>query len=168
MYGANGSETFRWFMDVWNVDAMNAWIKEQREKRPGWTPEQIDPRKWASMMNNMIIIDTDYAMSDKCSETEPGIVIEYVPGSYMIVDGWHRLYKAHQQGKTEYPMWLLFWDEQVHFLIDKEMVTRAKGMAKDALKELESDRKKEEAEARMKAAVEEAFAKGLRKQEGAE
>lgn len=49
----------------------------------------------------------------------PGILVEWQPGEWKLIDGNHRLYKAIQEGRELYMVWMVPFEEQLNFLIDR-------------------------------------------------
>ena len=58
------------------------------------------------MQGFKVIIDQEKAMSDATDLTKPIILATYKK-SHFLIDGWHRLYKAHQLGLVELPGYII-------------------------------------------------------------
>ncbi|MNR43950.1 hypothetical protein D3C85_1626280 [compost metagenome] len=46
--------------------------------------------------------------------SKPGIIVEYKPGEHMLIDGWHRTWKAKNEGK-KMNYYLLNYEQQKPF-----------------------------------------------------
>jgi hypothetical protein len=97
-------EFFQMLAWRWNVSAAK---KFARGREAGcW----IDPREWSGMLH-LVAIDAEHAANVDMSE--PLIMIT-VPGSGMlIIDGWHRLYKALDTGVPELSAVILTAEEEL-------------------------------------------------------
>ncbi|MEU8324136.1 hypothetical protein AB0C33_37740 [Nonomuraea sp. NPDC048881] len=75
------------------------------------TPQgRIDPREWAGMLR-LIAISTEHAAHVDLSE--PLIVATVPNGGMLIIDGWHRLYKALATGVPELAAVILTAEEEL-------------------------------------------------------
>ncbi|WP_177227719.1 ParB N-terminal domain-containing protein [Nonomuraea pusilla] len=75
------------------------------------TPEgRIEPREWAGMLQ-LVSIDTEHAAQVDLSE--PLIVATVPNGGMLIIDGWHRLYRALTTGVAELPAVVLTAEEEL-------------------------------------------------------
>ncbi|GAA1771966.1 ParB N-terminal domain-containing protein [Nonomuraea bangladeshensis] len=75
------------------------------------TPQgRIDPREWAGMLR-LIAINTEHAA--EVDLAEPLIVATVPNGGMLIIDGWHRLYKALTMEVAELPAVVLTAEEEV-------------------------------------------------------
>ncbi|GAA2213302.1 hypothetical protein GCM10009850_087640 [Nonomuraea monospora] len=78
-------ETFQLLAWKWNITAA-------KKATQGRTPvARIEPRDWAGMLR-VIVINTEHAA--RVDMSEPLIVAPVPNGGMLIIDGWHRLYKA--------------------------------------------------------------------------
>lgn len=71
---------------------------------------RIDPREWAGMLR-LIAISTEHAAQVDLSE--PLIVATVPNGGMLIIDGWHRLYKALDNGVPELQAVILTAEEEL-------------------------------------------------------
>ncbi|GAA1772663.1 ParB N-terminal domain-containing protein [Nonomuraea bangladeshensis] len=75
------------------------------------TPQgRIEPAEWAGMLR-LVSIDTEHAAQVDLSE--PLIVATVPNGGMLIIDGWHRLYKALTMGVAELPAVVLTTEEEL-------------------------------------------------------
>ncbi|MFD9939588.1 hypothetical protein ACFWYW_25000 [Nonomuraea sp. NPDC059023] len=82
---ADGVEFFQ--MMAWRWD-----ITKAKKLTQGRAPQgRIEPREWAGMLQ-LISINHEHAAQTDLSE--PLIVATVPNGGMLIIDGWHRLYKA--------------------------------------------------------------------------
>ncbi|MBF8193339.1 hypothetical protein ITP53_48255 [Nonomuraea sp. K274] len=88
----SGVEFFQMMAWRWNITAAKKITR-------GRMPEgRIQPREWGAMLR-LISIDTAHAAQVDLSE--PLIVAQVPNGGMLIIDGWHRLYKAVTTGVQE-------------------------------------------------------------------
>ncbi|MFI6816120.1 hypothetical protein ACIBG7_27200 [Nonomuraea sp. NPDC050328] len=96
-------EFFQMLAWRWNVTAAKKFARGREAEG------RITPREWSGMLH-LVAIDTEHAA--KVDMSEPLIVIT-VPGSGMlIIDGWHRLYKALDTGVPELAAVVLTTEEE--------------------------------------------------------
>ncbi|MGW2157526.1 hypothetical protein [Nonomuraea sp. NPDC001699] len=75
------------------------------------TPQgRIDPREWAGILR-LIAISTEHAAQVNLSE--PLIVATVPNGGMLVIDGWHRLYKALDTGVPELQAVILTAEEEL-------------------------------------------------------
>jgi hypothetical protein len=99
-----GVEFFQMMAWRWNITAA-------KKITQGRMPEgRIEPRDWAGMLQ-LIVIDTDHATHVDLSG--PLIVAPVPNGGMLIIDGWHRLYKALKIGVPELSAVVLTAEEEL-------------------------------------------------------
>lgn len=98
-YPAKGDETFCLFTLCFNVTEALKLCKDKTVEN------HIDP----SLINRTFVsVNVTHAMSDRCDNSLPGIAVTLPDGlGGTLIDGNHRAYKSMQQGKKEYPVFLL-------------------------------------------------------------
>lgn len=96
------------------VFQMMAWrwdITTAKKLTRARTPQgRIEPREWAGMLR-LVSINTEHAAQVDLSE--PLIVATVPNGGMLIIDGWHRLYKALTTGVAELPAVVLTAEEEL-------------------------------------------------------
>ncbi|MFE0156519.1 ParB N-terminal domain-containing protein [Nonomuraea sp. NPDC059007] len=93
---------------------MMAWrwdITKAKKLTQGRAPKgRIEPREWAGMLQ-LVSINHEHATQTDLSE--PLIVATVPNGGMLIIDGWHRLYKALTTGVTELSAIVLTAEEEL-------------------------------------------------------
>lgn len=60
---------------------------------------------------DLIHINTKYAMTDEVDITVPLLIAQLNPTKSMVINGWHRIYKAHKLGVATLPAFVLSLSE---------------------------------------------------------
>lgn len=94
---------------VWNITGIIEFIKDH--------PDEVmllskDPSVFKKIMF-LININTNYATTTDISK--PGIIVEYKIGEYMLVDGWHRTWKAIEDNQLM-NYYVLNYEQQLKFV----------------------------------------------------
>jgi len=101
-------ERFVFLAFEWNVD-------KAKELVAGKEPDQASLDGIDGMLS-MIRINKEHAMSDEVDLSRPLIAVPItVDGetSNVVIDGWHRIYKARQQGLATLPSYVLSAEEEL-------------------------------------------------------
>ncbi|MFD9950768.1 hypothetical protein ACFWYW_27325 [Nonomuraea sp. NPDC059023] len=97
-------EFFQMLAWRWNVTAAKK-LARGREAEG-----RINPREWSGMLH-LIALDTDHAA--RVDMSEPLIVITVPDSGMLIIDGWHRLYRALDTGVPELAAVILTAEEEL-------------------------------------------------------
>ncbi|MEU4574625.1 hypothetical protein [Nonomuraea sp. NPDC023979] len=97
-------EFFQMLAWRWDVTAAKEFARGRE------TEGRINPREWAGMLH-LVAIDTEHAA--RVDMSEPLIVITVPDSGMLIIDGWHRLYKALDTGVPELAAVILTADEEL-------------------------------------------------------
>ncbi|MNM64914.1 hypothetical protein D3C81_763300 [compost metagenome] len=104
----NEEQYFRLIGYGWDVGAILDYIEENNDNI---VLTEQDPNIFNNLIG-FIGIEKEYAMTTDISK--PGIIVEYKPGEHMLIDGWHRTWKAKNEGK-KMNYYLLNYEQQKPF-----------------------------------------------------
>ncbi|MFF0861409.1 hypothetical protein ACFYUV_06630 [Nonomuraea sp. NPDC003560] len=102
--GRQRGEFFQMLSWRWDVTAAKKFIQGREAEG------RIDPREWSGMLH-LVAIDPEHAA--RVDMSEPLIVITVPDSGMLIIDGWHRLYKALDTGVPELAAVILTTEEEL-------------------------------------------------------
>lgn len=117
----SSGEWFQFLVHGWDVEKAKTFVPDEVE-------DTIDPREVESMVNSIlgVSVDEEYAMSDAVDLTEPVIIgwfdVEDDDGElirqHLVIDGWHRVYRALEEGVETLPAYMLTPEEHAEVFED--------------------------------------------------
>ncbi|MNV59435.1 hypothetical protein D3C71_1518590 [compost metagenome] len=106
----NEEQYFRLVGYTWDVGAILDFIEDNQDDVEMQT---LDP----NMFNNIIgFIDIDEKHADTKDINLPGIIVEYKRNVHMLIDGWHRTWKAKKEGQ-QMRYYILSYEQQKPFMV---------------------------------------------------
>jgi hypothetical protein len=95
-------EHFRLLAGLWDIQKAKELVKD-REPDGTVSPNNLDA--WG----DAIYIDKEYAMTVDLSRP---LIVAHIAGDYLLIDGWHRMYRARQEGVEQLKAHLLSEDDE--------------------------------------------------------
>jgi hypothetical protein len=114
-------QTFQFMAWQWNITAIEKYVAENKSNIE---VEELNAKLWIEKVGGIIRINKEHAMQKELGE--PGILVQ-LPGKdtgCMIIDGWHRCYKASLEEKT-FEVYVLPFHLWGKFLTEEYMLKAA-------------------------------------------
>lgn len=116
------TERFLFNLIEWNISGLKREISQNNFEIEAFNPYYF------SNSARMVKVNPDYAMT--LTREDPGIAVEIVPERYLLVDGYHRLYRDIMKRKKEFIVYKIPFEIQVQYVAYEDMFNEILQMAK--------------------------------------
>lgn len=103
-------EYFVFFDYAWDIKGIIEFVEKHHDEI---LFNHSNPKMFSEIIS-FIEIDIEYAKTTDIDK--PGIVVEFKPGEYMLIDGWHRTWKAINNNQFM-NYYILNYEQQKQFMI---------------------------------------------------
>lgn len=108
-------EYFKFAGTGWDIAEIKKHIANNLEDYEVFT---MDPNGFSSLIG-FIGVNEKYAMEMGLENRDPIILAEWRKGEVIAIDGWHRIYRAIQDGKSTIEYYMMSYEEQLPFSTNK-------------------------------------------------
>ena len=116
-YRKSGDETYTFFAWQWNVSRLMDYIEKNQIESEEFPMSQMEGL--VKFIQGMVRINEEYL--PKVDIRKPGILLDLGKGGNILVDGNHRMMRAHQIGAESIPLYCIPFEIQVNFLTESFM-----------------------------------------------